>query len=207
MELRRLPMGARTTRKGWLMGTAVKLSEAPFIDAAHALNFAYAEETRVFCKTSTAISDLTGGTVRIAAPMTPHDRMTQASFVLSLMRRSVPEQMRDALDAYYTVPEGITLEGRKDLAIRMLSHRLWEDMGRTPDRWYLADATRGWSRHNRRHHDDTWWAKHLSTSDRTLRNWRKGWGDNQGLDKRLAHLLESAHARAGDAFRDAGLCE
>jgi hypothetical protein len=181
------------------MGLAAKLSDAPFRTADHALYFAYAEETRVFCKTSEPIIGSSGG-------QTPQDSMAQSVFILSLLRRKLPEHLSDALDGYYTVPDGITLEGRKEIALRSLSYRVWEEMGRIPHRWYLCDVAREWSRHNRREHDDAWWAKRLSTTSRTLRNWRKGWGDHIGAGERLDTLLSGARARAGDVMCNAGIC-
>lgn len=189
------------------MGAAIQLSDAPFRDVVHALNSAYAEESRVICKIGTAIADMRGGTVKVAAPMTPHDRLAQASFTLSLMRRSLPQSLADVLDAYYTVPDGITLEGRKEGAIRTLSFRLWEDMGGIPHRWYLCDVTRGWSRHNKRDHDDAHWADRAGVTARTLRNWRVGWHGHTGALTRLDALLGAAHSRVWEVFQEAGLCD
>jgi len=186
------------------MAAAVKLSNAPFRSVEHALEAAYRGESLSVCMMS---SDPRHGAIRSTVTVSPYDQTAQSVFVLGLMRRSLPEQMRDVLDAYYTVPQGITLEGRKECSTRLLSWRLWEQMGQIPDRWYLCDVMRGWNRHGQREHDDAWWAEHLRATRRTLRNWRTGWSEHSGMIPILDALLDGAHGRLLDVYREEGLCE
>lgn len=176
------------------------MMSAPYSCADHALRAAYRDEAMQICKVSDALSGK-------GAELTPWERLTESSMIIAAMREALPERLRDVIDVYYTVPEGMTLANRKERLARLISYRLTMVMP-SVDRWYLCDVVREWADNKRaRVATDQQWAKRLGVSLRTLHRWRCGrkQRDAAGIMAELDRLLYVGWETVDLAFVERGI--
>jgi len=167
----------------------------PFQSAEHALRFAFGLEAtdgyRLGC--------VDGG---LGGDLDLMERIAQASLVISHAKQNLPDILRSAVVALYTVGKGPSLLGRKELECRMLSWWLYEITGRP--RWWLCDEARRWAG-MRMQHDDDWWQEHLQRKERTLYYWRSGRNGQKGVLQQLDVWHSAALSVLGATMQQAGL--
>lgn len=185
---------------------ALQIADCPYKSVRHALGDAYRWEAIHPVEISSIYRDLRGGTVKIrnGSNLSALDNVAQAAMTIAFTRRTIPEHARDIVELWYTVPEGIVLEGRKENLSRLMGDRLRESV--KADKWFLVDVAREWSG-LKPERDSAAWAVELGRDETTIRLWRNGRPSKYtiGAFQILDGMLTAAESELFLPMREAGL--
>lgn len=173
-------------------------------DVEQALRTAYRIEGNEIYKGPSFFNDLTGSTVRSRGDG-PWDRLADAVNLISITRKYLNLRQNMTIRAYYTLPTPIVVQRKKHL-VSALGSYLWKQRDNKGNRHLITDFVREWSG-LKRHHNDTWWAKHMECQPSTIHYLRKGRPDRnqRGIIQILDDWLEEGHRVCEIALSEHGI--
>jgi hypothetical protein len=183
--------------------------DAPYRYPEQAIREAYRVESESIVKVSSYFAQLRGGTVRLPGEVRssdPYDIHAQSAMLLHFFeQRLSPEQML-VIRAKNTKPTTPMLEMRKRADAALLYEYIVHQHSPDVPRRYAEDAICGWIGY-RRHHRESWWARHLKKDEKTLYRWR--WGTKEVPKKGFLSAVYNLHLDAVSVLtipmREAGL--
>lgn len=180
--------------------------EAPFETVDHALKHAFGAEARDTTVISQFLNDLRGSTIKEVTGLSRWDHVAQAAITISVASKTLMEPDRDFMIAMYTLPIGgkLGLVNRKELLCKFVSQRLYEELEKKIDRWFINDVTRSYCGLGRQH-TDRWWSDHLGVSERHIRRLKSGYRDKPGINPTLDYYHDKMAKRLGLVFYETGL--
>lgn len=165
------------------------------VQALRAAYSAMATDTTV---TTQLWNDLLGGVVKEKSDLTKFDRIAQGVFTINIARKNARLYTRYLLEAVYYPPVR-EFKTKKELSCKLISFRVYEELQKRIDRWYIHDVVKKYCG-LRQDHDDRWWAEHIRRSERQLRRYK-----NEKIMPVLDGLHDSLISDIEDAFIQHGL--
>jgi len=145
-------------------------------------------------------NDMSGGIIQEKSDLTKWDRIAQGVFTINLARKNARLYTRYLLEAVYYPPVS-EFKIKKELSCKLISFRVYEELQKRIDRWYIYDITRAYCG-LKSHHTETWWAEKLQRSERQIRRYK-----NEKIMPVLDGLHDALISDIEDAFIEHGIID
>lgn len=139
-------------------------------DPVQALRAAYRAMATDTTVTTQVWNDLLGGIVKEKSDLDKWDRIAQGVFTINLAKKNARLYTRYLLEAVYYPPVR-DFKVKKEQACTLISFRVYEELQKRIDRWFVDDICRSYCGLKQRH-TDQWWAEHINRSDRQVRRYK-----------------------------------